>query len=99
MTEQAPTKPRPKGRTAAERKRDQRLRQEIQRAKGRPPITAENMQAAIYDALSLMLRDRNHAGHAEVVIRNAGFLLFDSKRATAEMRRRLLGRLPKVYKD
>lgn len=97
MTNTAPAKPR--GRTAAQRKRDQRVRQEIQRAVGRPPLTAENMRDAIMDALSMMLRDRAHEGHAEVVIRNAGFLLFDSKRTTAEIRRRLMSRLPKVYKD
>jgi hypothetical protein len=96
MSDEAPT-PRPQ--TAAERKRAQRIRMEILRSQGRPPLTAETMKEAIYAALSLMLRNKCHDSAAELVIFHAGSMLFDSKRTTAEMRRRLLGRLPKVYKD
>ena len=86
-------------RTAAERKRDQRVRQAVDRAMGKPKLTAENMQAAIMDALSLMLHRPDQAWLAEAVLHHAGYMLADSKRSRAEIRRRLMRRLPKVYKD
>lgn len=88
-----------RGRTAAERKRDQRLRQEIQRVEGKPPLTAETMQMALMDALTMMLHSPHHAVHAEMVIHDAGTMLWDSKRTRAEIRKRLMRRLPKVYKE
>ncbi|WP_374311753.1 hypothetical protein [Dongia sp.] len=87
-----------RARTAAERKRDQRLRQVVDPAEGKPPLTAETMQMALMEAMSLMLRDRHFEDHVEAVIFQAGSMLWDSKRARAEMRRRLQRRLPKIYK-
>jgi hypothetical protein len=86
-------------RTAAERKGDQRHRQMVDRAVGKPGLTAETMSMALLDALSLMLHDRDQAQHTEVVLHFAGFMLADGKNARAEMRRRLMRRLPKSYKE
>ncbi|WP_374650276.1 hypothetical protein [Dongia sp.] len=86
-------------RTAAERKRDQRLRAAIDAGNGEVGFTAESMATSILDALAIMLREGDRHGQAEAIFRNAATGFRAPRPAQWEMKRRLSTGIPKLLRE
>jgi hypothetical protein len=86
-------------RTAAQRKRDQRLRAAIDAANGDLEFNAESMTTAILDAISIMLREGDVHGQAEAILRYAATAFRAPRPAQWEMKRRLSTRIPKLLRE